>query len=187
MSELELVEVSEKYLQQIEDYCAEFPADRMQVTAVPDQIPGLQGLEEFESVPEWLRYTKKMTGKISWYLSVRREDGKVIGAVCLRHKLEYDDDDPEFASHIGYSVRPSERRKGYAKEQLRLALKKAKELGIDPVRLICRDINIGSVRTIEACGGVYLDSLYGEESGLTINRYDIPTERYRSQERRENI
>ena len=175
MSELELIPVSEEWLHQIEEYKAEFPADRMQVNAKPDSISGMDLLEEYESIQDWIRFTKEMEGKISWYMSVRKDDQKIVGFVCLRHKLEYDDDDPEFASHIGYSVRPSERRKGYAKIGLRLALEKARDLKIDPVRIICRDINVGSVKTILACGGVYLDSLYGEESGLTINRYDIRT------------
>ena len=114
-----------------------------------------------------------MSGKISWYISVRKSDNRIVGALILRHSLEYDDDDPDFCSHIGYSVRPSERLKGDAKEQLRLGLEKAKEAGLQNVRLICRDINTGSVRTILANGGRYIDSLYGEESGMTIDRYDI--------------
>ena len=31
----------------------------------------------------------------------------------------------------------------------------------------------GKKLTIAACGGHYVDSLYGEESGITINRYDV--------------
>ena len=173
MNELELIKPSGKYCEKIAEYRAEFPPDRMRVTLDPDRIPGLDHLEKFSSVSDWLNYCREMTGKITWYLSVRKSDGKLVGAACLRHRLEYDDDDIEFASHIGYSIRPCERGKGYAKEQLRLVLQKAKELGIAPVRIVCLDCNIGSIRTILSNGGIYIDSITGEESGLTINRYDI--------------
>ena len=175
MEKLRLVKPTTEYISQIEDYLASFPEDRMQVTYDPERIPGLDYLEDFEKVAEWLAFCESMKDKISWYLTVRESDGKVVGCCCLRHKLEYDDDDPDFASHIGYSVRPDERRKGYAKEQLRLALKEAHELGIETVRIICRDINIGSNKTILANGGVFVDAVYGEESGLTVNRYDVKT------------
>lgn len=174
MEELDLVEVSGHYIGQLEAYRAEFPSGRMQATPDPDRIPGLDCLERFDSAVDWLSFCREMKGKITWYLSVRRSDGKVIGAVCFRHRLEYDDDDIEFASHIGYSVRPDERGKGYAKAQLRLALGKAREHGLTRVRLVYRDCNAGSNRTILACGGVPIGSVRGEESGMTVNRYDIP-------------
>ncbi|MBD5394032.1 MAG: GNAT family N-acetyltransferase [Lachnospiraceae bacterium] len=109
-------------------------------------------------------------------MSIRENDSKIIGFIVFRHKLEYDDDDEEFASNFGYSVRPSERGKGYAKEQLRLGLQKAKAFGLNQVRIVCRDINIGSNKTILANGGIYVDTIHGEESGLNINRYDIQIE-----------
>ena len=123
---------------------------------------------------EWLQFCEDMVDKITWYMAIRENDGKIVGFIVFRHKLEYDDDDIEFASNFGYSVRPSERGKGYAKEQLRLGLQKAKEMGLDKVRIVCRDINIGSNKTILANSGVYVDMIHGEVSGMNINRYDIP-------------
>ena len=167
-----LVEASASYAEAIEDYRAEFPSD-MKLTYHAARIPGLSGLEDFESVGEWLEYCESMCGKTSWYVSIRESDGRMVGAVCLRHALEYDDDDIEFASHIGYSVRPSEQGKGYGREQLRLALGKARKLGIERARIVCRDTNAASNATIRSAGGVYVDSVTGELSGLTVNRYDV--------------
>lgn len=154
-------------------YRAEFLPGRMQVTADPDRIPGLDHLEEYPSVADWLRWCGTMRDKTSWFLSVRCGDQQLVGCLCLRHRLEYDDDDPEFASHIGYSVRPSLQGRGYGREQLRLALQEAGKLGLSSVRLICRDINTASSRVILANGGRLVDTLHGEQSGLTVCRYDI--------------
>ena len=174
MNELQLVPLSLALADEIAAYRAAFPANRMRVTLDPDRIPGLDHLEEYDNIPAWLRFCETMRGKTTWYATIRKQDGKMVGALCFRHRLEYDDDDPEFCSYIGYSIRPDERRKGYAKEQLRLALQEAKALGVNKVRLICRDTNAGSVKTILSCGGVYVDTLRGEESGMIVNRYDIP-------------
>ena len=156
MEKLRLEKLNEKHLGQISGYISEFPEERLKVTFDPDRIPGLDHLECFGSIGEWYAFCLKNTGKISWFVTIRESDGKMIGAVCLRHSLEYDDDEEDFSSHIGYSVRPSERMKGYAKEQLRLCLSEAKRIGLEKVRIVCRDINIGSGKTIRANGGVYL-------------------------------
>ncbi len=63
----------------------------------------------------------------------------------------------EVAGHIGYSVRPSARRRGVATAALREALPLASALGIDPVLVTCDDDNLGSARVIEANGGVLED------------------------------
>ena len=157
----------------IEDYIREFPVGHMQATPDACAIPGLFRLADFPTLQDWLAYTTTMQGKITWFMAIREEDEKLLGFLCLRHDLMYDDDDPDFCSHIGYSIRPSEQGKGYAKAQLRLGLQEARHAGLTTVRLICRDVNIASSKVILACGGVLVDTLHGEESCMTVNRYDI--------------
>lgn len=170
---IKLIKASYEYAENIEEYRGEFPANRMRVTYDPDRIPGLDYLEKYDDITEWLRFCDRMSDKITWYMSVREKDDRIVGFLVFRHKLEYDDDDIAFASHIGYSIRPSERRKGYAREQLWLGLQEAKARGLNSVRIVCRDSNIGSNKTILTNGGVYVDTIHGEESGMNINRYDI--------------
>ena len=174
MNGISLVIPTQEDAERIAAYRAEFPAGRARVTYDPDRIPGIDHLERFSTVSEWLRFCETQKERITWFMSVRAGDDRILGFCCLRHRLEYDDDDPAFASHIGYSIRPSEQGKGCGREQLRLALEKAREAGIETVRIVCSDANAGSIRVILANGGRYIDSIYGDESGLTVNRYDIP-------------
>ena len=173
MSEIKLIKPSAEYAEKIAEYRAEFPAERERVTYNLSRIPGMDYLEKYDNILDWLQFCENMSDKITWYMAFRESDSKIVGFLVFRHKLEYDDDDIEFASNIGYSICPSERGKGYAKEQLRLGLQKAKEFEPHKVRIICRDINIGSNKTILANGGVHVDTIHGEKSGLTVNRYDI--------------
>ena len=76
-----------------------------------------------------------------------------------------------YGGHIGDSVRPSERRKGYATEQIRLALEKCKELGIDNVLMDCDKSNIGSAKSIQKNGGILENEIYLENE--LVQRYWI--------------
>lgn len=173
MSKIKLIKSSAEYAEKIAEYRAEFPAERERVTYDPSRIPGMDYLEKYDNILDWLQSCEKMSDKLTWYMAIRESDSKIVGFIVFRHKLEYDDDDIEFSSNFGYSICPSERGKGYAKEQLRLGLQKAKAFGLDKVRIICRDINIGSHKTILANSGVQVDTIHGEKSGLDVNRYDI--------------
>ena len=76
--------------------------------------------------------------------------------------------------HIGYVVVPELRRRGYATMMLRLALKIANEkLGIRRVLVTCDDDNIGSIRTIEKCGGVLETIITGSDLETPKRRYWI--------------
>lgn len=97
MEERRLFKPSIEYAEQIAEYKAEFSPEQIRATYDPDRIPGMDYLENYNSIPEWLCFLDTVKGKITWYMSVRMSDGKIIGFCCLRHKLEYDDDDPDFA------------------------------------------------------------------------------------------
>lgn len=176
MNDLTLARVTAADEEAIAEYRAAFPAERARVTLEPERIPGLDRLEAFADVAAWLAFTRTMAGRISWYALRHAGEKRILGMICLRHSLADDDDEGDFASHVGYSVRPDARRRGHASAMLKLLLPEARGVGIGSLRIICMADNTASRRTILRCGGVYLDAMTGEESGLTVLRYDLPTE-----------
>lgn len=99
---------------------------------------------------------------IDWYIfAVREFDKKIVGIVDLRYQLN------EFLKnfgHCGYSVRPTERNKGYATEILAQICQKAKIYGLEQLQLSVEKSNIPSIRTILKNGGQYSRSFcIGEE------------------------
>lgn len=66
--------------------------------------------------------------------------------------------------NIGYEIRPSERRKGYGGEVLRLGLLKARAHGLEKVYIDCREDNIGSKKIIEKRGGVFIKKRKGKKN-----------------------
>ncbi|MFI0900951.1 GNAT family N-acetyltransferase [Streptomyces sp. NPDC020983] len=87
-----------------------------------------------------------------WWIA---EGETYLGAIDLRHYLNAFL--REGGGHIGYSIRPSARRRGLASWALGEVLLKAPALGLDRVLLTCDDGNAGSARTIEGRGGVLED------------------------------
>lgn len=98
------------------------------------------------------------------------DQNKVIGAVNIRHRLS--EKLLQSGGHIGYGIRPSERRKGYATMLLKLALEKTKTLGIERVLVVCDESNTASARTIVRNGGTQ-DVSFTEEDGNIVLRFWI--------------
>lgn len=93
----------------------------------------------------------------STFFAVRASDNRIIGMIDVRRSLD-SDFLANYGGHIGYAVRPSERRKGYATQMLQLALSYAKTIGLAKVMLGCYSDNAASVKTIKRCGGVLAES-----------------------------
>ena len=92
-----------------------------------------------------------------------------MGAVNIRHYLN--DTLLKAGGHIGYGIRPSERRKGYATAMIALALDECRKLGINKVLICCNKENIGSAKSIINNGGILENEI--EEDGHIIQRYWI--------------
>lgn len=85
------------------------------------------------------------------YFLVRENDNRIVGMINIRHCLN--ENLKQVGGHIGYSIRPSERRKGYNKVNLYLGLIRCQELGIKEVLMDCDYDNLASARTMLALGG----------------------------------
>lgn len=94
----------------------------------------------------------------------------LLGAVNIRHYLT--ESLRKEGGHIGDGIRPSERRKGYGTELIRLALIECKNLGIMDVLITCDKSNIGSAKAILKNGGILEDEFVNSE-GETEQRFWI--------------
>ena len=114
------------------------------------------------------------------FLLIREDDDRIVGAINVRWNLI--ESMKEFGGNIGYGIRPTERRKGYNKINLYLALIEAYKLGLEEVILDCDVNNLGSVKTLEALNGKLkktaidpydgvLTSVYWFDVNETIRKY----------------
>jgi len=135
---------------------------------------------------DWDVYWREIDGNTNpdyvpgttWF-ALDTERNIIVGAVnirhCLNESLLLD------GGHIGDGIRPSERRKGYATEMIRLALDKCRLLGIYRVLMVCDKDNIGSARSIRKNGGVLenepvVDGVVQQRYWITLDEADNPTE-----------
>ncbi len=177
MDTIKLILPSEAYLDQVWAYRQEFVSAGLSMdgTSALHKIDAPEKLWR-EWLPEILLFADRSTvpeayAQTTQFLSIRESDNKLVGMIQVRHY--FTDYLEKFGGHIGYSVRPSEQRKGYAKEQLRLMLPYCKELGFDRVLISCRDDNEGSRRTILANGGVYESTVHEPKEHRDLERYWI--------------
>ena len=123
-------------------------------------INGSELLDNMDSYQEWLKSVTNNahieTVNPEWVLTdtffAVDEDEKIIGIIDLRHELKGFLID---FGNTGYSVRPSERRKGYATQMLRLILDVARRAGLSSIQLSVERANEPSIKTIVKNGGIY--------------------------------
>jgi predicted acetyltransferase len=105
-------------------------------------------------------------------------DGEFAGSIGFRWQPGTTELPPHCLGHIGFSVVPWKRRKGYATTALKLMLPQARAVGLSFVELTTDPENVGSQRTILACGGEFWETFiepaqFGGQLGF---RYRVPTE-----------
>ena len=178
MNDLKLVEATPEYAEQLWQFRSEvFEHD-------PDdgnRFAGCMSIESASFAEEWIKMcqlrksaaTCKQGGvdvPSTTYFAVRKSDNKLVGVIDLRHHINH----PilgTWGGHCGYTVRPSERGKGYAKEMLRLNIQNAKALGINKLLITCYPSNKASEKVIRANGGVYEKTV--DVDGIRIQRFWI--------------
>ncbi len=174
MRELMLVRPSKLYAKQVMSY-------KEEMLQCGDSFDGCAGLEDVQSFDEWIDFERRLREKYKSgyvpsevFLAVRRKDDFVVGMIDFRHPLS--DFLKNFGGNIGYSVRPSERRKGYASEMLGLVLPFCRAFGESKVLVTCDKRNVASQRTIIKNGGVMeneiVDTVGLSKSGI-IQRFWI--------------
>lgn len=103
------------------------------------------------------------------FLLIRENDNRIVGTINLRWNLS--ELMLQFGGHIGYSIRPTERRKGYNKINLYLVMIEARKVGLDRVMLACDVNNAGSDRTLQALGGKLERTEIDPSDGMLTNVY----------------
>ena len=139
-----------------------------------ERIHGSGGFNRYDNYEEWLDMIKKAVSNptTDWVPATQYFgicNGKIVGMIQIRHYLN--DYLLKSGGHIGYGVRPSERKKGYATKMLALALDECKKLKIGKVLITCDKNNLGSARTIQKNGGILENEII--DDGEILQRYWI--------------
>lgn len=147
-------------------------------------INGSGGLDRYiDNYEEWLVKLENDKTKIPdenrvpglTYFLVRVEDNKIVGMINIR--LVLNERLRKIGGHIGYGIRPTERKKGYNKINLYLGLQVCQKYGLDKVLLDADLDNPASWRTMEALGGTRIETYYDENYQCDCVKYEIDVEK----------
>ena len=170
---LRLIKLTKEYEKQLGEMIDEWKADQeLNHTNRSPWAIFKNDYHDFDYYLEHLEVKTPAEGKVpdSVFFLLDEDRNRLLGAVNIRHYLN--EALLKGGGHIGDGIRPSERRKGYATEMIRLALSECRKLGIDRVLMTCEKDNIGSAKSILKNGGV-LENEFVNSEGCVEQRYWI--------------
>ena len=100
------------------------------------------------------------------FFLVRENDDRIVGMINIR--LALNERLSHYGGHIGYSIRPTERGKGYNKVNLYMGLKVLDRHGIENAFLDADLENPASWRTMEALGGKRIRQYYDDQDAHCV-------------------
>ena len=139
------------------------------------QINGTGGLHRYlDDYEGWLRKLEADYNRVPdenkvparTYFLIRKEDDRIVGMINIR--LALNERLSKYGGHIGYSIRPTERGKGYNKINLYLGLKVCDQYGIEKVFMDADLDNPASWKTMEALGGVRIREYYDDQDAHCV-------------------
>ena len=174
---LKLIKLTKEYEKQLEEMIEEWKADI--IANNTNHSPWVIFRNDYHDFDHYLNELETKEESERWvpdsvFFLLDTERQILLGAVNIRHKLN--EGLLRNGGHIGDGIRPSERRKGYATEMIRLALIECKKLGLEKVLMVCEKDNIGSAKSIINNGGV-LENEITNPDGSVDQRYWIKTNR----------
>ncbi|MBQ8199674.1 MAG: GNAT family N-acetyltransferase [Lachnospiraceae bacterium] len=141
-------------------------------------ISGSELLDQTEDYAQWVQdvaaNTSPETVNPAWVVTdtffAVDENDSIVGIIDLRHSLN---DFLQDFGNVGYSVKPSERRKGYATEMFRQVREIARQAGMQELHMAVHRDNEPSVKTIVNAGGVVCRSFIAEEKWADMYRVQL--------------
>ena len=170
-----LIKPTMEYAEQIAEY-------RKSFLKSGDSMDGTGPLRRMEDIYEYIKFCIEGENPAmvpanlvpaTQFIFVRTSDNQLVGMIQVRHY--FNDFLERFGGHIGYSIRPEERRKGYAKKMLNMVLSFCREMGLERVLVSCIDGNIASEKTILGNDGVYESTVYEPVRQIYLKRFWINT------------
>lgn len=162
-------------------YADEIKAYRQEMIEANSSFDGCLSLKRMPDIQEYVDYCRKWSvparpeeagaARIHVILCLRKSDGRMVG--CMQVHSVLTERMKQYTGHIGYSVRPSERRKGYASRMLTKAKDFLSSFGLAEMIASCLPENEASRRTILAGGGEYIGTVHLAEDDVTLERYRI--------------
>ena len=153
-----------------ESQAIDFINEHHQYDSNATHIAGGASIDKFvDDYPGWLQKLENDRNQIpneqrvpaKTFFLVRTNDERIVGMISIR--LELNEHLRNYGGHIGYEIRPTERRKGYNRINLFLALCECQKNNIEKVMLSCDKKNIASSKTMIGLGGVFEREFYYED------------------------